>query len=85
MLAVVTREEVMESMIDRIIENINSNLLLCGKAGYVIERSECDNREIAIKIGKEIAELYRRKGYNVGIYEYGMSNRESFIGIYISL
>jgi len=85
MLVVVTREEVMESIKDRIIENINSELLLCGETGYVIERSECGNREIAIKLGEEIAELYREEGYNVDTYEYGTSNREDYIRINISL
>lgn len=85
MSVAVTREEVKASIKDRIIENINNELLLCGETGYVIERSECGNREIAIEIGKEIAELYEEEDYDVNTYEYGTSNREDYIRINISL
>lgn len=85
MSVVVTREEVIVNIKDRIIENINNALLLCGETGYVIERSECGNREIAIELGIEIAALYKEEGYNIDIYEYGTSNREDYIRINISL
>lgn len=85
MSVVVTREEVIESIGDKIIKNINSNLLNHGRARYIIESDECYNREIAIKMGKDIIELYKRKGYDVDIYEYDISNRENYIGIYVSL
>ena len=85
MLAVITVEEIIESMQNRIIENINSSLRLCGETEYIIERCECANREIAVEMGKEIAELYREAGYDVDIYEYRASNPEDHIRINISL
>lgn len=85
MSVVVTRAEVMENIKNRIIENINSGLLLDGQARYVIERSDCYNRTIAIKLGEEIAKLYRKEGYDVDACEYGASSRENYIAINVSL
>ena len=85
MIKVVTREEVMENIKNRIIENLNKSLMLGGQAGYTIDSCDCADRYIAIKLGKEIATLYKEEKYDVNVYEYSSSSRSGYITINVSL
>ena len=85
MIKVVTREEVMENIKNRIIENLNKSLMLNGQAGYTIDSCDCADRDIAIKLGREIARLYREEKYNVDTYVYSTSSRSGYINITVNL
>lgn len=85
MIKVVTREEVMGNIKNKIIENINKNLISYGQANYTIDRYDCADRYIAVKLGQEIAKLYKEEKFDVDTYEYGTSNRSDFFNINVNL